>query len=582
MVNLKKYFIFYSGVSVLLLSFIYLYIGFYTEEAADNIFRVFNTQLFTSQTENLFNNYGALFIISSLIKKLNRINSSIPYYGMIFIFSMFLFLVNFFISNHLIIGKLLGYRARLTLFTGQLLTFLILLNSICLAQVTKISLLLFISSITLICSVHLCTTGFSRKKITLYILLCITLASLLRAEVLLICGFLSLPMLLILYKKQKDYFKSLVPVIFLITITLIVFIVLSNIPYNQNDHKYKNIQTIKVSLWDKEQDMNKLVLANKRDSIKYLTAYNLFLADPDSLNDSFFKKIHLQEIEKDQFYANLFQNIPYRLYKAQTYILSSIDYSADLNYNYIILLFLIPVYLLSLKMFKPFFWIVINILFYAALLYLIAFILKMEERILIPFLFMTYYSSIFIAMLYTENRKRISVNHSRYILPVIFILGSYNLFQKNSTLISEKQIDKKEIAAAQSYINTQVSNKIVVFNLWAWQLVFSHLLDTEHFSKNNNYISIDNGYLFLYKSYNTKMMHLTGSAKFIDHIHKLQEDKESVLFISTESRMVLLKNYIESIYEVPFNYRVKSKKPISNYKVYFTGQPELFYVYALN
>ena len=496
--SVRKYFQFYSFVSICILCLLYCFTGYYTQESADNIYRVLNTDLFTSHTENLFNNYGSLFLITNAIKYMNRFNANIPYYGLIFIFTSFLFLVNFFVTNHLLIKKILLIKGSYIIILAQTVCFIVLFNSICIAQYTKISLLLYVSTLSLIFALTL-SMGYISKYYQVYIAICILMASLLRAEPLFISSPLLLPLLIILYKYNRQLFRSLIRYYIPITLFISIIILLSNLAYNANDISYKNFVTPKVSIWDKGQDMNKLVLQDKSDSVRYWAAKNIFLSDPDSLNPAFFKRIHIEEVKKTNFIFTLFDDIPFRIGKAFNYILSSLNYYAYISYVYISVLILLPVLLFFSGKYKTALWVSLNILFYSFLIYMLAYVLKMEERILIPFAFFTYYTSFLIIITTTRGENITQITSLKSLILIFTVIFCSIILYDNYFIIKNKYCERNQILEAKHYVNGHISGKYVVFNLWAWNLVYADLLDTYPLSCKNTYLSVDNGYLFLYQ-----------------------------------------------------------------------------------
>jgi hypothetical protein len=95
---------------------------------------------------------------------------------------------------------------------------------------------------------------------------------------------------------------------------------------------------------------------------------------------------------------------------------------------------------------------------------------------------------------------------------------------------------------------------IIVFNSFAWQLLYADLLDANEFAQNTNFIAIDNGELYMYPQFKQAMQACCGGYTVAHLANYLVANKDRVVIVSGLERMDLMQRYIETVYGIPFGF----------------------------
>ncbi|HUH75710.1 MAG TPA: hypothetical protein VLZ75_15045 [Chitinophagales bacterium] len=381
------------------------------------------------------------------------------------------------------------------------------------------------------------------KKI--YYIACIILALSIRIE----GGALSIIFISMIYfilsKKSKVQFIKLAIVI----LPVILFYARVNTPMNLQESKYIQLRPYQFTLWDFNKNQN-IVFKSTIDSTIYYTSLNFFLSDKTKMNPEYFKEIGV--LKNDKSPTDFLRTINQK--KIDTSQLH-IDIYKQLLYFTIIVSFLFIVLFSTQKRQA----VIIQI---SGLLTLLAvwILMKMELRVLEPFLLIILLFSIYIGQLQIEKRDhKITILFSLLII-IASALNSfqYYSYQKSIAINMDKTI---------AYLNDLPENSKIIVNLLPLVYWNNTVLKKDPVLKNKQLLSIDNGLFFLQNNYEKYLIELYGSSEYEIVFKKIAEDNSTYL-VSDSKRMNLLSNYAQQVYGIEWKYSIIKKFNISENDIY--------------
>ncbi len=532
-------------LSVLAIIGIYAVFGCYYEEYADITFAIINQGIFTGKAENLFNNYGALTGIGNVYKYLYGANNTVPWYGIFSLAYLSLVLTNFTLLFDVFYSRLNTTDLKKKAF-AFITALLVLFQYIILIQITKTTLMLAIPVLALLLLNQQKTVKIN-GWVWAYLLFCLVVDTMLRAEALFLLIIFSVPVLVIAKGFKAGSIASFKIYALPLVISLTV-LYLSTLTYNANDVAYKNISAYKVGAWDGGIDQSKIKFDTKADSIKLYAFGNIFMSDTDSINAELFKKYNnIDQYNKaGLFVSNIISNFPHRV----THGMITMWLSILMSGYFLLAIILLHVFLLvaiqgrdnKLKY-------ILCSLAFAALLLLVAVVLKMEERVMSPLLI----NQLVLVFILFKDKISTGIKFFNAFILLLIAISLFNVYRKGSYAMIKKE-ERNTILAQQKFIAENYPNKTVIIDLYSFNYVVPDVLRETDFLQNmrkgnNQMLCIDNGYIALYDSYKTHIAGITGSTKFSQSVAYLQQNKKDIIYISTSNRIHFFFNYCNSIYK---------------------------------
>jgi hypothetical protein len=506
-------------------------LGFiFYESFAEPYFKFISQGYFLNEQPDAMNNTFGAFIFLSEFFKFIYVKSEVIIFDTFILFALTIIIINF----YLLVNKLrISIILRIGLFS------LLLLN---LFQVdcTRIAIIL-----TGISSLLFLFGKSSNSTLKIYLFACILLGLCIRIE----GGILSIIFISLIYfiisKKSKVQFIKLV----IIILPVILLYARVNTPMNQQESEYINLRPYQFSLWDFNKNQ-KIVFKSTIDSTIYYTSLNFFLSDKTKMNPEYFKEIGV--LKNDKSPTDFLRTINQK--KIDTPQLH-IDIYKQLLYFTIIVSFLFIVLFSTQKRQA----VIIQI---SGLLTLLAvwILMKMELRVLEPFLLIILLFSIYIGQLQIEKRDhKITILFSLLII-IASALNSfqYYSYQKSIAINMDKTI---------AYLNDLPENSKIIVNLLPLVYWNNTVLKKDPVLKNKQLLSIDNGLFFLQSNYEKYLIELYGSSEYEIVFKKIAEDNSTYL-VSDSKRMNLLSNYAQQVYGIEWKYSIIKKFNISENDIY--------------
>jgi hypothetical protein len=187
-------------------------------------------------------------------------------------------------------------------------------------------------------------------------------------------------------------------------------------------------------------------------------------------------------------------------------------------------------------------------------------LMKMEFRVLEPFLLIILLFSIYIGQLQIEKRDHKITFFFSLLIIIASALNSfqYYLYQKRMSINMEETI---------AYLNDLPENSKIIVNLIPLVFWNNTVLKKDPVLKNKQLLSIDNGLFFLQKNYDKYLIELYGSSEYEIVFKKIAED-HSTYIVSNSERMKLLSNYAQLVYGIEWDYTIIKKFNISENDIY--------------
>jgi hypothetical protein len=549
---------------------IIIYPGIYYEDISDVNFSIMSSGFFTSKPISLFNSYGAHFLLTHLYTFLEQL-IAIGWYGIINVFILFLAIVNLYYCLFLsTISKSNFYR-----YGFFLVLFPFLFYDIIFLQYTKTSIYLIFSSIWLL-TYHLRGTKENNPSFIFlfYNLLLLFIGMLLRPFSIILIVLLYFPILLLHLKQNKKLQYKLVIKYFSVFFIMSVFVfVFSSYSLNTTDKEYSAFAEYKISVWDNGQSINSLHLKTNTDSIKFECFSKYFLPEKSIVDASYLESIGIKKTHSPLKLLNAsLHELPLKTAIAVNRWKELFgNYTRNLYTLLILLLLLFFNYSNKQILAKQ----LICILWIAICLLILSILVKMEERVLYP--------SIFILIVLLVDNLSVSENKftSRFFVFVFIILILISNFLFMNTTFHNSKIRRNGQQEINTFINetSKISPKKIVILDWLSINILENRVIT--FNKELNklrWFTLDPGYLVFYTEYSLKQKQLTGTTKFEAFIEYAVHHKDQFTFIFSEDRILLIKKYYKTIYHKDIEFIFQ--KPLFTKGDIFNGHYG-FYEYSI-
>lgn len=523
-----------------------IFIGIYLDEFTDIVFSTIFTGLFQTEAGSVFNNYECLFGISKLIQKLQLFFTNYNMYGLVLT-----------IINSYCIYKIIVLLAELTILkTRNVIVLFIFLN------ITGLLLHDFIfiqfTKTAIFCNFIGCYLLFFDAKKTKTAITLIILGMLLRNETFWLVIIVTFGLIFILKRQLVIEHLKNKKIIWLSIVCIgITISILNKKTYNANDKRYENFRTYKYTILDFTQKNNDSLFLNHKDSVKLNALQHAFFIDTDSLlSINTFHSLSINQHERFDF-TTFFKTIIYKqnLERAYQNINKLFTYNKPNYLLWLSLVVILWIFYLQAKEYARIKKMGLALGFLCIIIVAITIYIKMENRVFSPLLFILlfYFIQFYDVTIFEKKRKIIWIAILFvFISQLYFSLECYYKFQHRKNLYQQSEIFIKNW-------NKTNSDKILVPDLFSWEIFFSKSLTNTSETKKIKLFSVDEGYLSMMQNHLDYMQNLMNSNHFKDYIQYLITNKENVYFLSSEQRIKLLKEYTKEIYEIDLNF-INSKQ----------------------
>jgi len=291
------------------------------------------------------------------------------------------------------------------------------------------------------------------------------------------------------------------------------------------------------------------------DSVKYLGFQQWFFADRQVYTAEYLSTITYESIFTPEhlFHINWKEKLMDEAKK--------IDYALKRN----VWLFLLNV-CLFLILFKRIFndegsvflRFAIYQLFFWSMIFGVAVLIKMEDRFLSPMLLVWTASNFMFVTINTKKQQKDLTVKKMFlyfvILSIVPAWKNYNTFK----IVS--RYEKKElnyVSQVWKETDSLFSGKIIVPDQYAAvQFSLTCPFRNPHFTKNNKILGYDMGYNTLYPPFVKELEQIIGSSQFDDFYKYLYHNKEKVVFMADEERLKWTKDYLRTIYNLRYDFRI--------------------------
>jgi hypothetical protein len=322
------------------------------------------------------------------------------------------------------------------------------------------------------------------------------------------------------------------------------------------ERMFRDTRVYTHTLWDFGQDENLFQLTTAADSIKLEAAQTYFISDEQALSPEFYESIGVLPLEKSLgSLGEYFVGFNLRVAKA-------INVWHDLALKqpiffiaYTLALFFALVLLGFNHQNKKLLLILAMQLWFWAILFGVTVFMKMELRVMAPLLTLGLVSlTLFPILLLPEGWMG-----RRFNMPFMLLSGMCLLVpavlktQELQQSAANYQLGKENMLAFKVELKQpQFEGRILVFHSFAFQLLYADLFDNNEFAREENFLAIDNGEMYMYPQFKQAMTAYCGGYGVADIANYLVAHKEQVVFVSDGARMDLMERYIETVYAIPF------------------------------
>jgi hypothetical protein len=379
----------------------------------------------------------------------------------------------------------------------------------------------------------------------LYLYACIIIGLCIRIE----GGALSIIFICLVYlvlsKKSLVQFAKLA----IIILPVVLLYTRVNTPMNLKEAEYIQLRPYQFSLWDFNKDQN-IDFKSTKDSTIFNSSVQFFLSDKNKMSPENFKEIGVLKNDKSptDFFNTLRQK---KLDTSQLHL----NIYKQLLYSFFAISFIFIVIFSRQKIHVVFIW----ISGFATLL-IIWVLMKMELRIIEPFIVFILLYSIYIGQIHIEkrNQKASMIFSILFVLVSILNLYQYYLYQKTIS---------NNMGKTMAYLNNLPENSKIIVNLHPLVSWNNTVLKKNPILENNHLLSIDNGLFFLQKYYDQYLIELYGSSDYKIVFKKIADD-HSTYFVSDSYRMKLLSDYSLYVYGIKWNFTKIKKFNIAEKDIY--------------
>ena len=545
------------GMGVLLISWVLLYETVYLAESTDSYFRISYSGFFTGGPESIQNNFGVHFLITHVICKLYSLAPDVQWYGTFMICCAFIGVVNVSYLAKRLCWSISKSNSFLFSIICAIATILVLYEGVVLISMTYWSLILSISALlntfVYVNSRSKEFKGFPVFFVSLQVAVFI-IGMMIRTEPAALSILLATPLLLVLKSRSQvlSNFLFVSPFIGIV----IASSILLNIVFSEKDANYIQFRPYQFFLWDFSDPNFRIEFANVQDSIIYSCSRDFFSADEKVFNAATFDRIGIQKMDKHPKYwraylANLNSK---KFWHAVSFYQESFPY---MRWKWALVVF----FMLSISVFfLRIGWVsaltfALLISFELLTLVLISVFMKMETRLLTPFLFAVILITLVLYADVSANAKQ-GANHS--ILRFFFVIGVCVISVFNKEQVNIRMQYFENAALNGEYILSRIvqmnPDKTIVFDSGLLTTVYTRAFDTFHLPDYHKYVSIDSGLLYLYPSYKKHMKSVTGASTFENVAHNLFSDTVNTVFVTRQNRLDMICAYAYSLYGMELRY----------------------------
>ncbi len=319
---------------------------------------------------------------------------------------------------------------------------------------------------------------------------------------------------------------------------------------------FRDTRVYTHTLWDFGQDEHLFQLKTAVDSIKLEAAQTYFISDEQALSPEFYESIGVLPLEKSLgSLGDYFVGFNLRVAKAIN-VWHSLALKQPLFFiAYTLALFFALVLLGLNHQNKKLLLILAMQLWFWAILFGVTVFMKMELRVMAPLLTLGLVSlTLFPILLMPEGWMGRRFNRSFMLLSGMCLLVPAVLkTQELRQSAANYQLGKENMLAFKAELKQpQFEGRIMVFHSFAFQLLYADLFDSNEFAREENFLAIDNGEMYMYPQFKQAMTTYCGGYGVADIANYLVAHKEQVVFVSDSARMDLMERYIETVYAIPF------------------------------
>ncbi len=526
-----------------------IFIGIYLDEFSDIVFSTVFTGLFQTEAGSIFNNYECLFGISKLIQKLQLFFTNYNMYGLILT-----------IINSYCIYKIIVLIAECTILkTRNIFVLFIFLN------ITGLLLHDFIfiqfTKTAIFCNFIGCYLLFFDAKKTKTAIALIILGMLLRNETFWLVIIVTFGFVLILQRQLLIEHLKNKKIIWLSVVCIgITISILNKKTYNADDKRYESFRTYKYTILDFTQKNNASLSLNHKDSVKLNALQHAFFIDTDSLlSIKTFHSLSIKQHERFDF-TTFFKTIIYKQNLERAYLNINKLFTYNKS-NYLLWLSLVVVlwlFSIQAKEYARIKKMGLALGFLCIIIVAITIYIKMENRVFSPLLFiLLFYFIQFYDVTIFEKKRKITWIAILFVFlsQLYFSLECYYKFQHRKNLHKQSEIFIKNW-------NKTNSDKILVPDLFSWELFFSKPLTNLSEIKKIKLFSLDEGYLSMMQNHLDNMQNIVHSNHFKDYVLYLIKHKHNIYLLGSEYRIKLLKEYIKEIYGIDLSFIKSEQKAV--------------------
>lgn len=531
----------------------YLVWGLYYNEYSDKFFTAYVDGSFDAgQTKALFYNYGFFTAISQVMAWMYRILPAFNWYGIFGQGLLLLTSTGFLLILWSLYRATAKYQALFGLLSVVMVPFW--LYHIVLYRTTELSFLAFgISVFVLMLSFteQIAQHLGSLKRVRAFFLILLLLSAFIRVEPVLMSSVIWLPYAWILWQRKSVRGSMLkVAVVALVGIGVAYGLYMSSV--GPGSAMFKEIRVYTHTIWDFGQDDAQLHLATAADSIKLKAAQEFFISDRYEMDGAFYQSIGILPLEKSlSSLPGYLPDLKLRIDKALN-VWSGLIAEQWVMFTAVMLLYLaLSLLLLIGKQWGKWAFLTLLQLWFWAILFGITVFMKMELRVFCPLVTLDMILLIWLAyqwvMLGDVSKPQLAI-----MLVAGVLLGGTSVFKyiEMQNIATDYNLAAKNIKAFKKELLTEHGDKTVFFNSICWQMLYADLFDNNELQAEMELLAIDNGELYMYPSQQQTLKDWCGSDKLGDVAKSIEARKENIVFISSIDRMVLIRDYLNTVYGV--------------------------------
>lgn len=529
------------------------------DHASDPAYVAVFKGVFASQPGRLSNNDGQWIGLHYLIHALYTISANVDWYGAFIL--LFCTLIVFLLLQIILRARNQSHY----LFVVLSLLSILSLENLVLLEFTRIAFMLATSGLALVIYHMKVAPGMAINRTAVMVgLVAFILGCLVRHQAGILSFILLVPVAFIYLAARYTTPVSVARVFAVPLVFLGALLVFVGIRWDESWDKTPEYGGYMISLWDVDFPKDQLHLNSGADSLIYKMVTGVqFTNDPQHINPHYFKKIGVPYTDKKiQSASTILSNkVNYRqkfIYVGVGYITKHPGWSVLLL---IVALAAVVSWRRNVRMQA-----LVLLLFagYVLLYFLIAVLLKMEERIFCPFVFSC---ALGLALLVnTQKEERVNQTNTIWLLMLVvltvveavFVYGRYTTRKNEATYIQTVLALLRNRPEKNVFVD-RISDQIYLCPL-----------QKDPLDKRKVYPTLDNYFFFLLPTYNQKMKDITGGTSVIDYVNFAADHSDDCVFVSNSERLTEILGYFNFMYGTSFKY----KAVIPDIRNYHKGNTE--------